>query len=108
MTSAAEAKIGAMYINARETVPMRRTLEEMGHPQPRTPLQTENIADHSVVTNNVKPRRIEAMDMRFYWLRDRAAQEQFQYYLRPGSKNLADYWTKNHPGTHHEICEQNF
>jgi hypothetical protein len=55
MSSAAEAEIGAMYINARETVPMRRTLEEMGHPQPRTPLQTDNIAAHSVVTDNVQP-----------------------------------------------------
>jgi hypothetical protein len=108
MSSAAEAEIGAMYINARETVPMRRTLEEMGHPQPRTPLQTDNTAAHSVVTNNVQPRRTKAMDMRFYWLRDRAAQDQFRYYWRPGSKNLADYWTKHHPGTHHENMRAEF
>ena len=34
MTSAAKAEIGAMYINAREAVPTRKTLIEMGHPQP--------------------------------------------------------------------------
>ena len=68
MTSAAEAEFGAMYINAREAVPQRMTLEEMGHPQPRTPMQTDNSAAHAVVTNNVQPRRTKAMDMRFHWI----------------------------------------
>jgi hypothetical protein len=31
MTSAAEAEIGALYINCREAVPARHTLEYMGH-----------------------------------------------------------------------------
>ena len=88
MTSAAEAEIGAMYINAREAVPQRMTLEEMGHPQPRTPMQTENSAAHAVVTNNVQPRRTKAMDMRFHWLRCRDAQGQFRYYWKPGTMNL--------------------
>ena len=101
MASAAEAEIGAMYVNAREAVPVRRTLIEMGHPQPRTPMQTDNSAAHSVVTNNVQPKRTKAMDMRFYWLRCRDAQGQFRYYWRPGSVNLADYFTKHHPASHH-------
>ena len=32
MSSACEAEIGAMYMNAREAVPARKTLEELGHP----------------------------------------------------------------------------
>ena len=56
MTSAAEAEIGAMYINAREAVPARKTLEEMGHPQPRTPMQTDNSAAQAVVSNNIAPK----------------------------------------------------
>ena len=67
MTSAAEAEIGAMYINAREAVPQIMTLSEMGHPQPR---------------------RIKAMDMRFHWIRCRDAQGQFRYYWKPGTMNL--------------------
>ncbi len=31
MSSAAEPELGALYINAHEAVPQRRTLEEMGH-----------------------------------------------------------------------------
>ena len=80
MSSAAEAEIGAMYINAREAVPARKALEEMGHPQPPTPMQTNNSAAHFVVTNNVQPKKTKAMDMQFYWLRDRDAQKQFCYY----------------------------
>jgi len=97
-----------MFINAREAVPTRKTLEEMGHPQPTTPMQTDNSAAHSVVTNNVQPKRTKAMDMRFHWLRCRDAQGQFRYYWRPGTMNLADYWTKHFPGIHHANVRPEF
>ena len=102
MASACEAEIGAMFVNAREAVPMRQTLQEMGHPQPKTPLQTDNTSAHQVVTNNVQPKRTKSMDKNFHWLRDRAAQNQFRYYWRPGPTNLGDYHTKHHPGKHHQ------
>ena len=34
MTFTAEAKLGALFINAKEAVHMRWILQEMGHPQP--------------------------------------------------------------------------
>jgi hypothetical protein len=55
MSSAAEAKLGALYINAREAVPCRTLLREMGHPQPPTPIQTDNSTALGVVTNNPAP-----------------------------------------------------
>ena len=85
MSSEAEAEIGAMYVNACEAVPARQSLNEMGHHQPRTPMQTENTAAHYVVTNNVQPKRTKTMDMCFHWIRCRDAQYQFRYYWRPGS-----------------------
>ena len=91
MTSATEAEIGAMYINAREAVPQRMTLSEMGHPQPKTPMQTDNSAAHAVVTNNVQPRRKKATETIFHWLRCRDAQGQFRYYWKPGTMNVGDY-----------------
>jgi hypothetical protein len=42
MYSAAEAEIGAVFINAKEGAVLRTTLEELGHPQPPTPLETDN------------------------------------------------------------------
>ncbi len=38
MSSAAEAELGALFINAKTAVLMRHTLKELGHPQPRTPI----------------------------------------------------------------------
>ena len=101
MTSACKAEIGAMYINGREAVPTRKTLEELGHPQPQTPMQTDNTAAQAVVTNNVKPKRTKAKDMRFHWLQDRAAQKQLRIFWRHRQSNRGDYWNKYFAGSHH-------
>ena len=68
MSSAAEAELGTLYINAREALPQRITLTEMGHKQPQTPMQTDNTTALGVVNNNIQPRRTKAMDIRFHWL----------------------------------------
>ena len=66
MSSAAEAELGALYINCREAIPAHHVLEEMGHPQPPTPMQTDNSTALGVVTNKIQPKRTKAMDMRFF------------------------------------------
>jgi hypothetical protein len=50
MTSAAEAEIGALFLNSRQAIPARRLLEEMGHKQPPTPIQTDNTTALGFVT----------------------------------------------------------
>ena len=62
---ACEAKIGAMFFNAGKAIPVRKTLDEMGNPQLRTPMQMDNSAAHSVVTNNIQLCRMKATDMHF-------------------------------------------
>jgi hypothetical protein len=54
MSSAAEAELGALCINASEAVPMRQLLAEMGHKQPKTPIQTDNTTacGSSTTTSN--------------------------------------------------------
>jgi hypothetical protein len=42
MASATEAKLAALFLTAREMVPLRQTLIEMGWLQPKTPIQTDN------------------------------------------------------------------
>ena len=39
--------------------------------------------------------------MQFHWLRCRDAQGDFIYYYISGKHNLADYWKKYHPESHH-------
>ena len=77
-------------------------LEEMGHPQPATRIQTDNSTADGVVNSTIQPKRMKAMDMRFYWLRDRETQKQFKIYWRAGVLNLADYFTKHHCAAHHK------
>jgi hypothetical protein len=101
VSSAAEAEIAGMFHNAKEACPMRITLEELGHPQPPTPLQTDNSTACGIANDTVKQRRSKAIDMRFYWIRDRVRQGQFYVYWRKGAINLADYFTKHHAPVHH-------
>ena len=42
MESASEAELGDLFLNCQEAVPIRITLEEMGHPQPPTSVQVDN------------------------------------------------------------------
>jgi hypothetical protein len=102
MSSAAEAELGALFINAKTAISMQQTLIKLSHPQPRTPMQTENATAHALLTIKILPKALKAMDMRFHWLRCHNAQGQFRYYWRPGTQNLADYFTKHHPATHHK------
>ena len=102
MASAAEAELGALFINAKEGTMLRTTLEEMGHPQlDPTPIQTDNSTAYKIANGTCKQQRSKAMDMRFYWIRDRITQKQFRAYWKPGTDNYADYFTKHHAPTHH-------
>ena len=49
MSSATEAELAALYIVAREAVYIRIILEELGHKQPPTPLQTDNSMAEAVI-----------------------------------------------------------
>jgi hypothetical protein len=56
MSSAAEAKLGAPYINACELIPLHHLLIEMGHSQPPTPIQTNNSTALGIVNNTIQPK----------------------------------------------------
>ena len=108
MSSAAEAEIGALFFNAKEATSLRTTLAELGHPQLATPIQTDNQCAAGIANNTVKQRRSKAIDMRFYWIQDRAANGEFLIHWRPGIENLADYFTKHHATTHHQAMRPQY
>ena len=56
MTSATEAELAGLYIMARESVYIRIILEEMGHAQPPTPLQTDNQMADKIVNGKITPK----------------------------------------------------
>ena len=102
VSSAAEAEIAAVFINAKEAVPIRQSLEEMGHPQPPTEIITDNQAAHGILNKSCKQTRSKAIDMNYYWVRDRIEQGQFKLTWKTGAENLADYFTKHHSPAHHK------
>lgn len=101
VSSASEAEIAALFINARAALPLRVALEEMGHKQPATKLITDNSTADGILNGKIKQNRSKGIDMRYYWLRDRVQQGQFIVQWEPGKFNLADYFTKHHPPAHH-------
>ena len=78
MSSAAEAELGAIFINTKEAVPIRTTLIEMNWPQPPTPIQVDNSTAVGIANQTIKKKMSKSMDMRFYWVIDRIKQGQFR------------------------------
>lgn len=89
-SSAAEAELGALFLNAKEAKIMRLTLEELGHPQPATPIHIDNSTTVGIVNNTVKRQKSRSMEMRYFWLLNGEAQQQFSFKHQPGEEILAD------------------
>ena len=54
MGSAAKAEVVGLYMNALELSPMRTTLDELDHPQPPTPLKTNNSTADGIINKTMK------------------------------------------------------
>jgi hypothetical protein len=108
MLSAAEAEVGATFLNGKEAVVVRTTLAEMGHPQPATSMQVNDSTANGILNGTDKQQRSRAMDMRFYWMKNRTQQGQFNVFWAPGRDNLADYFTKHHSPAHHRLMRPQY
>jgi hypothetical protein len=100
--SAAEAELGALFLNAQEAKVIRIVLEELGHPQPPTPIHIDNTTTVGIVNNTIKRQRSRAMEMRYFWLLDGEVQKLFRFYYQPGQENLGDYPSKHHSADIHQ------
>jgi hypothetical protein len=57
---------------------------------------TDNSTASGITNNTVKQKRSKAMDMQFYWIRDRVRQGQYIVYWSKGATNQGDYPSKHH------------
>jgi hypothetical protein len=48
--------------------PTQNCLEKLGHPQPQTPLKTDNTTAVGIANDTVKQKHSKAIDMQFYWI----------------------------------------
>ena len=90
MPYAIEAESSGLSHNVKYGVTLRTTLAKMGHPQPATPIQTDNYNATSIANGNIKQQKSKAMYMRFYWVKHRINQKHFIVYWRPREQNLAN------------------
>ena len=106
VAAASEAEIAALFHNGQEAVFLRQVLKELGCEQREaTRIVMDNSTAHGFATQRTKLKRSKAMDMRFHWVPDRVNQGHLVIVWAKGKLNLADYFTKHHPTTHHmKIC----
>ena len=101
MASAAEAELGALFMNSKDAKIIRLILEEMGHPQPPTPIHCDNKTAAGIANDTVKKHRSRSMEMRFFWVTDQVKRGFFDVQWHPGQENLGDYFSKHFLGQHH-------
>ena len=65
LSLAAATEIGALFVNSKKATVYRMTLEEMGHPQPLTPIQTDNTTACDFANDKLKQNLTHTIDMRF-------------------------------------------
>ena len=103
--SSAEAETAGLFNNAQVALPIRRLLIAIGHPQPATPIKTDNSTAAGFVNNNIKITKAKTWHMRMYWLREKEVKKIFKIYWEEAAQNYADYYTKtNHTILHH--CQE--
>ena len=103
VSSAAEAECGGLFHNCCTAIGIRTALIGMGHKQDKTEVITDNSTANSFVHSEMRVKRSKSWDMKYNWLRDRVAQNQFLVKWDKGIHNMADYFTKHHPPSHHKI-----
>ena len=105
VTSAAEAETSGVFTNAQTSIPIRYILTQMGHPQPPTPLKTDNTTTRAYTYNNIMGKKSKAWDMNLNWLRDKETHKEFNIFWEKGNSdktfNESDYYTKHHPTIYH-------
>ena len=108
MSSAAESETQGMFSATQSTIPLRRILITLGHPQPPTLIKIGNLTSKGIITKLIKPPKSKSWDMRHHWIGDKITEKLINLIWRPASKNWADYFTKHHPITHHRIMRSKY
>ena len=60
-------------------IPLRKTIIEMGWPQPKLTIQADNSTAVGSTNKTIVNKATKSADMKLWWLRDRESQDQFRY-----------------------------
>ena len=97
-----------LFENYQKGAFVSTALSEMVNQQPPTLVATENTAANIIVNGKAKQKIYRAIDMRFYWVRDRIRQIYFHILWEMGKKNLADYVINHHPIWHNRTMRPRY
>ena len=104
VSSAAEAETAGLFHNAQQARPIRHILHHLGHPQPPTPLKTDNATANAFIHQTMQHKKSKSWDMRYWWLKEKSAQSEFDIFWDKGVNNWVDYFTKHFsPSTHQAL-----
>ena len=111
MASATEAELRGLFENCQKATSTRTALADMGHLQPPTPVAMDNTAANSIVNGTEKQKISRAIDMRFYWVRDKT-QQMFSHIMGRGKENTGRLCHKKPPDmapyiNETQICQSN-
>ena len=56
LASASESEAAVLFYNCKAAIPLRLTLEEMGHPQPKTPVTSYNTTALGLIKKTLIPK----------------------------------------------------
>jgi hypothetical protein len=96
VASVAEAELAGGFQAALIAVLQRRTLHDLGYPQPPTLQRMDNSVAVSLAKGRINAKRSKTMDMRLFWLTDTSRVKQGQITVDhiSGIWNIADHFTK--------------
>ena len=89
-----EAEYAAAFHTGQMASGLRKTLADLGYPQPPTYILVDNKVAHGIASNTIEPKRTKSLDMQYHWLRNRVYLQEFIVIWRKGMYNLADFFTK--------------
>ena len=80
----------------------------MGRQQSPTLVATDNTVTSIIVDRTTKQKISRAIDMIFYWVRDRIQKNHFHIFWEDENKDLEEYVTKHHPICHHRSIKPRY
>ena len=99
--SAAEAELGALFLNIKEGKVSRLALRELGHRQPPT-VHCKNSTAVGIANDTVKKTTITVDGNAIFLGHEPGLRQKFDVQWHPGKGNLADYFTKHFDAAHHQ------
>ena len=95
-----------MFLNSKEAKTIRLTFEELGHPQPPTPMYCNNETAAGIANNTVKRQPSHSMEIRYFYIGNLVKHEIVNVKWHPGKENLADYASKHQDAKHNKTVQR--